>query len=120
MFDFEKLDVYNEIRDVNRKVLAFLNENKEIPDFIRKNFKNTTMEIQLDLADGTSRMTRNEKRDKYTQSRANVFICVAILQTLIDMNGIDKVNYEDFYGGYERISKMLLGMIRSADSRNGN
>ena len=120
MFDFEKLDVYNEVRDVNKKVQDFLKNDQSIPADLRDNFKVTSLNILLHLADGTSRMTRNDKRDLYTQARGNVFICVALLQTMIDLNYIKKEQYQEFYEGYERVSKMLLGMIRSADGRNGN
>lgn len=115
MFDFEKLDVYQEIRDANRKVLSYLNSNESLPGYIRENFKQQTMSILLSLAEGTGRMSRQEKKEYYTAARGNVFNCVALLQTLIDLNLIDYLLYEDFYQGYERISKMLLGMIRSAD-----
>jgi four helix bundle protein len=120
MFDFEKLDVYNEVRDVNKKVQEFVLNDQSIPTYLRDNFKDTSLNILLHLADGTSRMTRNEKRSLYSQARGNVFVCVALLQTMVDLNMIDQANYQRFYDGYERVSKMLLGMIRSADGRNNN
>jgi four helix bundle protein len=115
MFDFEKLDVYQEIREVNRKVLPFLNAANHLPDFIRENFKTATLNILLNLSEGTGRMGKQEKKSCYTAARGNVFVCVALLQTLIDLNLIDYLLYEEYYQGYERISKMLLGMIRSSD-----
>ena len=112
MFDFEKLDVYQEIRDLNRKVLSFLNGSGQLPAHLSESFKTASLNILLNLAEGTGRMTRAEKKAYYTDARGNVFNCVAMLQTLIDLNLIDYLLYEDFYQGYERVSKMLLGMIR--------
>lgn len=120
MFDFEKLDVYNEVRDVNKKVQEFVLNDQTIPSYLRENLKDTSLNILLHLADGTSRMTRNDKRNLYTQARCNVFICIALLQTMVDLDVIDQSNYQKFYTGYERVSKMLLGMIRSADGRSHN
>jgi hypothetical protein len=42
-----------------------------------------------------------------------VFAAVAILDIAHQLGAVDDDTYSDFYSGYEKISKMLLGMIRS-------
>lgn len=46
-------------------------------------------------------------------SRSSVNECVSVLQTAVDLEIINEVDYTYCYNEYEKISKMLLGMIRS-------
>ena len=58
-------------------------------------------------------MTNIDKKHYLTIARASVFESVAILETVKDLGLIDETSFKEFYDGYEQISKMLLGMIRS-------
>jgi four helix bundle protein len=113
MFDFEKLDVYQIVKDQNIKLLAFLDNNKKIDLYIIDQLKRASLSILLNLAEGTGRMTVNDKKHFYTIARGSVFECVAILDVLHAMNKIDDAFYMDMYNGYEHCSKMLLAMYRS-------
>ncbi|MBN1415661.1 MAG: four helix bundle protein [Bacteroidales bacterium] len=113
MFDFEKLDLYQVIREQNNKVLRFILEHGDLDSFIRKQWKKASIDIVLNLAEGTGRMVNTEKRVYITTARGSVFAAVAILDIVHQLGLIDDETYQDFYDGYEKISKMLLGMIRS-------
>lgn len=115
MFDFEKLDVYQEIRSLNTKVLHMLFTRKDFDTYLSDQFKRASLSGVLNLAEGTGRMTNADKKRYYITARASVFECVAILQVLLDMGAIESSLYEDIYKGYDKISRMLLGMIRSLD-----
>ena len=39
MFDFEKLDIYQVLRDLNYRVFVFLNEDKKIDPYVRDLWK---------------------------------------------------------------------------------
>ena len=113
MFDFEKLDLYQVIRDQNTKVLKFILEHGELDPFIRDEWKKASLSIVLNLAEGTGRMASAEKRNFITIARGSVFGAVAILDIAHQLGFVDDLTYQEFYDGYEKISKMLLGMIRS-------
>jgi four helix bundle protein len=113
MFDFEKLDLYQVIREQNTKVLKFILERTDIDSFILDQWKRASLNIVLNLAEGTGRMTNTEKKSYIIASRGNVFEAVAILDLAHQLAFVDDETYRDFYDGYEKISKMLLGMIRS-------
>jgi four helix bundle protein len=115
MFDFEKLEVYQIARVLNRKVLTHLYSNKNLDPFIKEQWKRATLSIVLNLAEGTGRMTNADKKHFYTISRGSVFECVALLETVHDLEYIDIEKFKDFYAGYEQVSKMLLAMFRSFD-----
>ncbi len=113
MFDFEKLDVYQVVKANNARILKFIVQHETMDPFIREQWKKTGMGIVLNLAEGTGRMSNAEKKSFLTDARGNVFQAVAILETVKEMELIDESRFKEFYDGYEQISKMLLGMIRS-------
>lgn len=113
MFDFEKLDVYQVIRSNNSKVLKYVFGHPTMDLFIREQWKRSNLSIMLNLAEGTGRMTNSDKKHFLTIARGSVFECVAILETVKDLELIEQDLFKEFYESYEQISKMLLGMIRS-------
>ncbi len=113
MFDFEKLDVYQVVRDQNLKVMNILNVNKAMDPYLMEQWKRASLNILLNLAEGTGRMTDTDKMHFLTIARTSVFESVAILDLLKSMNVIDEPTFQELYDGYEKSSKMLLGMYRS-------
>jgi four helix bundle protein len=113
MFDFEKLDVYQVVRSTNSRILKFIFSHPTMDPFLKEQWKQSNLNIIVNLAEGTGRMTNGDKRQFLTVSRGNVFVSVAILETLNDLGLVDEVLFKEFYDSYEQISKMLLGMIRS-------
>jgi four helix bundle protein len=112
MFDFEKLDVYQEIKSLNTKVIAFIFADVK-DDYINQQWKRATMSVMLNLAEGTGRISGSEKKHFYTISRSSVFECVAIMDVLQGQQMIDQKKYDEFYESYEKLSKMLLGLFRN-------
>ena len=112
MFDFERLDVYQEIKLLNKAVLPYIFQTK-IDIYLADQWKRATISMALNLAEGTSRMSDQDKRHFYTIARSSAFECVAILDILAELNKIKASDHQSFYAGYEKISKMILGMIRS-------
>jgi four helix bundle protein len=112
MFDFEKLELYQVIKQLNLKVLKLLKELKSDPYLIDQ-WKRATLSAMLNLAEGTGRMNKNDKKHFYTIARGSVFESVAILDLLHAMEEIPESRYQEVYSGYEQASKMLLAMYRS-------
>jgi four helix bundle protein len=115
MFDFEKLDIYQVLRDLNHRVFSFLNEDKKIDPLIKDQWKKASQSSVLNLAEGTGRMTVPDKKHFLTISRGSIFNSVALMQQVFDLGQIEAKLYEEMYGKYEQASKMLLGMYRSYD-----
>ena len=113
MFDFEKLDVYQVVKSSNSKVLKFILEHATMDPYIKDQWKQATLSIILNLVEGTGRMNNTEKKHYLTIARGSVFESVALLETSKDLGLLDETQFKEFYDGYEQISKMLLGMIRS-------
>jgi four helix bundle protein len=117
MFDFEKLDVYQVVKEQNNKVLTFLKGNNQIDQLLADHRKKASLNSVLNLAEGTGRKNTNEKKDFLTAARGNIFESTTILQIIKDLGHIDETTYMEYYEGYEKASKMLLGMFRSYNKR---
>ncbi|MCK9400857.1 MAG: four helix bundle protein [Bacteroidales bacterium] len=115
MFDFEKLEVYQIVKSQNLKVLALISQSTLIDIYIKDQWKRASLSALLNLAEGTGRMSVQDKKHFYTIARGSVFECAAILDLLHEMKIIEDDSYTALYNGYEQCSKMLLAMYRSMD-----
>jgi four helix bundle protein len=116
VFDFEKLEVYQEIRTTNLKVLKHIFSHKtSIDPYLQDQFKRASLSALLNLAEGTGRMTNPDKKKFYITARSSIFECVAILQTLYDLQSLEQNLHDELYTSFEKCSRMLLGMIRSLE-----
>jgi len=113
MFDFEKLDLYQELKQLNLMVYQTIKDLKDVDAHVVDKWKKASMSSVLNLAEGTGKMTPSEKMQFYTSARGNIFECVAILDMVHRLGQIDEALFDVFYAGYEKVSKMLLGMYRS-------
>jgi four helix bundle protein len=113
MFDFEKLEVYQIAKSLVTDSLKVIYSNDKLDPYIKDQWKVASMNILLNLAEGTGRMTSTDKKHYITIARSAVFECVAILQILGDLGSLPLAQAQDLYERYEKVSKMLLGMYRS-------
>ncbi|MEA1879009.1 MAG: four helix bundle protein [Bacteroidota bacterium] len=113
MFDFEKLDLYQELKQLNLMVYQTIPGLKDLDSYVIDQWKRASLSSVLNLAEGTGKMTPNDKKHYYTIARGSVFECVAILEMAHRLGHIDESLFDIFYAGYEKVSKMLLGMYRS-------
>ena len=113
MFDFEKLEVYQKIRELNAALIPWILSKQELHPYLCDQLKRASLSALLNLSEGTGRMSAMDKKQFYISSRAMVFESVSILQVMLDLGIISPAEYQHFYDGYEQVSKMMLGMIRN-------
>jgi four helix bundle protein len=66
----------------------------------------------LNIAEGSGRFTKPDKRNFYIIARGSAFECVAIFDYLKDLDTIDEKAFNQFYTYLEEISKMLFSLIK--------
>ena len=112
MFDFEKLGVYSKAKLFNKSVSIFLDQTK-----VNRNKKDqlerAAFSIMLNIAEGTGRFTKPDKKNFYIIARGSAFECVAIFDYLKDQDIIDQSQFREFYTKLEEISKMLYALIKT-------
>ncbi len=111
MFDFEKLNVYHKAKLFNKKMHEYLLQHS-VDQVAKQQFKRAAFSIMLNIAEGTGRYTKRDKRHFYVMARGSAFECVAIIDFLRDINKLHDSDFQKFYHRLEEISKMLFSMIR--------
>jgi four helix bundle protein len=112
MFDFEKLTVYQKAKIYNKKVNQFLVDNR-LERNTNDQLRRASFSIMLNIAEGTGRFTKPDRRNFYIISRGSVFECVAIFDYLKDLNAISETKFNEFYEELDELSRMLYSMIKN-------
>ncbi len=111
MFDFEKLDVYKKAKDFNKEVLSFLRNSKTIDSVTKNQLRRASLSIVLNIAEGTSRFSKADKRHFYVISRGSAFECVAVFDVLQEETVLSLDEFNIFYRRADELSRMLFRMI---------
>ena len=112
MFDFEKLIVYQKAKKYNKSVNQFLSNNK-LNRTTNDQLRRASFSIMLNIAEGTGRFTKPDKRNFYVIARGSTFECVAIFDYLKDIDYIKKQQFDDFYNDLDELSRMLFALIKN-------
>lgn len=113
MFEFERLEVYSEIRKLNAELINLIKSKNTIDYFIKDQIFRASMSIALNIAEGAGRYTKNDKKHFYIIARGSLNESIAVLHSLLDLKFINELEYSGFYEKYTKISKMLSGLINS-------
>ena len=113
MFDFENLDVYKKAKELNKDVLKFIKENKQIDSYLRNQLHRASISTVINIAEGSGKFSKADKKNFYTTARGSVYECISLFEIIFEENHITKEKFQYFYNNFEIISKMLLGLINS-------
>ncbi len=114
MFDFEKLVVYKKAKTFNSAIRLFIKSARLDPTTTDQ-LRRAAMSAVLNIAEGSGRFSRADRRNFYIIARSSVFECIAILDVLKDEEAIDESLFRQFYSDGEELSKMLFAMITSLE-----
>lgn len=112
MFDFEKLKVYHRAKSYHRRIKELIKAGC-FGSVFSNQLSRASLSIALNIAEGSGRFSKADRRNFYVISRSSVFECVAILDILYDDGQIDKKTLNTLKGESEDLSKMLFVMIRN-------
>lgn len=87
--------------------------NKSLDKDLKDQLRRASTSIILNIAEGSGKFAKNDKKNFYIIARGSVNECVAILRILKLQNLVDEKLYNDLYHDYLEIGKMLSGLIGS-------
>lgn len=111
MFDFEKLDVYQKAKHFNKEVYSFLRNSKTIDSVSKNQLRRASLSIMLNIAEGSSRFSKPDRRNFFVISRGSAFECAAIFDFLKHETILSEEEFTQFYGKADELSRMLFKMI---------
>ena len=109
--DFEKLIVYQKAKEFNRRINEEVLSVSSIDRIIKDQLRRAALSIALNIAEGTSRFSKADRKNFYVVSRGSAFECVAILD-LLKPEVISSEILLSLKFLAEEISKMLFVLIR--------
>lgn len=112
MFDFEKLLVYQKAKAFNQEIYCSIYADKTIDRILANQLRRAALSIPLNIAEGTSRFSKADRKNFYVISRGSIFECVAIFDILKEETKIHKEKYLYFYEKADELSRILFSMIK--------
>ena len=106
MFDFEKLTVYIKAKSINAEIRTFIQSSKLDPT-TKDQLRRASFSIVLNIAEGTGRLSKADKKKFYIIARSSIFECMAIFDVLKDEKAMHEMQFQYFYNKAEELSKKV-------------
>ena len=69
--------------------------------------------VPLNIAEGSGKFSKADRKNYFTNARASLFECVAVLDILSDENSISKTEAENLMRDADELSRILYAMIKN-------
>jgi four helix bundle protein len=112
MFEFQKLEVYKKAKSFHRDCKKLILE-KKLDRYVIDQLGRASFSIVLNIAEGSGKFSKPDRRNFFIIARGSVFECIAILDILHDQKIIAQEEFDLFLGKADELSKMLFAMIRN-------
>ncbi len=112
MFDFEKLTVYKKSILFNKEVFLLL-KNRKVHSVYKNQLVRASSSIILNIAEGSGRFTKPDRRNFYVIARGSIFECVALLEILKSEGAINEQDHSMLYDSLDQLSRILFTMIHN-------
>ena len=116
MFDFEKLDIYKKAKHFNASIQELLRA-KNVSTITTNQLSRAAFSIVLNIAEGSGRFSKRDRKNFFIIARSSVFECVAILDIMKDNNILSETEFRRLYDHAETLSKILYTMIRNLENK---
>ena len=115
MFPFQNLSVYAKAKEFTKVMYSFILE-KDFGKIVNDQLQRASLSIMLNIAEGSSRISKKDSRHFFVIARGSAFECVAVLDILKDLEKISKEEYNNCFVNLEEISKMLFSLIKKLEN----
>ena len=112
MFDFQGLEVYKKAKKFHVSCKRIILENK-FDRYVNDQLGRASFSVPLNIAEGSGKFSKKDRKNFFTIARASIFECVAILDILHDDKKISDGKLEDLMGDADELSRMLYKMIKN-------
>lgn len=95
MFEFQKLEVYKKAKSFHKdatELISTIKPNKTVKDQLSR----ASFSIVLNIAEGSGRFSKPDRRNFFVIARGSVFECVAILDVLHNQQLINEPGFDSF------------------------
>lgn len=112
MFDFQKLEVYKKSKLFHSSCKKLIQAN-QFDKFVNDQLGRASFSVALNIAEGSGKFSKADRRNYFTTARASVFECIAALDILCDEGKLTQPEFEKFGKRADELSRILFAMIRN-------
>jgi four helix bundle protein len=112
MFDFQKLDVYKKAKLFHQDCKNLIRQNK-LDRYVKDQLGRASFSVPLNIAEGSGKFSKADRKNYYTTSRASLFESIAVLDILCDEKLIEKEDFDMHSKKADELSRMLFSMIKN-------
>jgi four helix bundle protein len=112
MFDFQKIDVYKKSKAFHldcKKIIL----NNNLDRYVKDQFGRASFSVILNIAEGSGKFSKADRRNYFVTSRGSVFECVAILDILSEQGIIEESEIKKLMIQADELSRILFSMIKN-------
>jgi four helix bundle protein len=112
MFEFQKLDVYKKSKLFHLECKNII-LNNNLDRYVKDQFGRASFSIILNVAEGSGKFSKLDRRNYFIVSRGSVFECVAILDILSEQGVIEQGELKRLMSLADELSRILFAMIKN-------
>jgi four helix bundle protein len=112
MFDFQNLEVYKKAKAFHLDCKSIILTNK-LDSYVKDQLGRASFSIVLNIAEGSGKFSKPDRRNYFITSRGSVFECVAILDILSDQKIISEEEFKTLSLKADELSRILYAMIKN-------
>ena len=112
MFDFQNLEVYKKARafylDCKKLILC-----NKLDKYVIDQFGRASFSIPLNIAVGSGKFTKADRKNYFVTARGSVFECVAVMDILCQEKILSLSEFECYIKKADELSRIIYAMIRN-------
>jgi len=112
MFEFQNLEVYKKAKTFHLECKGLI-LNRKLDSYVKDQLGRASFSIVLNIAEGSAKFSKPDRRNYFVTSRGSVFECVAVLDMLCEQGIIGKEEFEVFIKKADELSRILYAMIKN-------
>lgn len=112
MFEFRKLTVYSKAKVFHHECRLLILV-KNFDRYVNDQLGRASFSVPLNIAEGSGKFSKADRRNFFVISRASLFECVAILDIQNDLGIITQDEFDYLCRQADELSRLLYSMIKN-------
>ena len=81
--------------------------------YVNDQLGRASFSVPLNIAEGSGKFSKADRKNYFTTARASVFECIAVLNILSDEDKISGSELQQMMNNADELSRMLFAMIKN-------
>jgi four helix bundle protein len=112
MFDFQKLEVYKKAKYFHHAIRRII-LTRHLSNYVKDQLGRAAFSVALNIAEGSGKFSKADRKNYFTTSRGSVFECIAALDILHDEGIIGIQEFDECLKVADELSRILYSMIKN-------